>query len=168
MDFFFDNIIFFLAAAAGLVQWWKSTQEAKQEKLAEEQRREQIKRYLAEQEAGRTEVTAPRAAIPPPIPKSAPVAVVPEKKVGKPLANASGMKMHDELERQRAIADRLAEIEQRKRSEKTKMGGKGSEHQQYVSGPCIGVKSRLRNMKELRQAVVVKEILDSPVSLRQL
>ncbi len=174
MDFILDNIVWVIAAAAGLVQWWKSTQEAKAERqLAEEIRRRRLEvgtdDYEEEPQYPRP---GPRPAVPPPIPSqpSGPPAIpqvrkathsVPEG-IPAPFPNSS-----QELARQQTLADQVRELKKTKRARKTGgLLGSRSKPSPATGPPPSSLRGRLRNKRELRQAFVLKEILDKPVGLR--
>ncbi|MEP2775674.1 MAG: hypothetical protein ABJQ29_04345 [Luteolibacter sp.] len=164
MDFIFDNIIWFVMAAAGLVQWWKSTQEAKMEQAAEEARRREARDY--EEFIEEAEMRLPKAAVPPPLPAGG-AAQAPELRRSNKRAVADAPPLPDmgsELERQALLAEQIREF---KRAKKTR--SPVFDHRKKVKPTTtgsIGVKARLGNRRELKDAFVLKEILEKPVGLR--
>ncbi len=172
MDFILDNIIWLLAAAAGIVQWWKSTQEAKAERaLAEEIRRRRMEEatdgYEEEPQYPRT---APRPAVPPPLPASGPPAIPPQRRAGRSVPEGIPVDFPEpsgELARQQALAEQVRELKKTKRNRE---GGGMRVTRPAVpqkAGPApSSLRARLSNKRELRQAFVLKEILDRPVGLR--
>lgn len=71
----------------------------------------------------------------------------------------------EELQRQRIMQERLTSIRKEKRSSASaKTAGKKTAVPTTLVSPSI--KARLRNRKELRRAIIMREILDPPVGLR--
>lgn len=185
MDFIFDNLIFLIAAAAGLVQWWKSTQEAKAERRVEEERKRAMLEEMAKHGGGAAMQKERGAEVPPPLPgtgtpgRSAPVpppypgrhqeARVPERLViiGAEAPGAD-LNLNPELERQEALARKLSEMKRVRRAGPPAgvTWGKPAVAGDAGAVASGGVGGRLRNRAELRRAIVMKEILERPVSLR--
>ena len=168
MDFIFENIIWFIAAAAGLVQWWKSTQEAKEEARRETHEHEydpgELEEFLEQAERAN-----PRPAVPPPLPMETTVAPpalrrsVPEApaRESNPYQGNAG-----ELERQAKLAEQMKLLKQSKKHrnlEDSPISNPGWKKPVETTGSLRG---RLQNRRELRQAFVLKEILEKPVGLR--
>ena len=172
MNFILDNIIWLLAAAAGIVQWWKSTQEAKAEReLAEEIRRRRLAEASDEyEEEPQYPRTGPRPAVPPPLPTSAPPVIPPQRRAARSVPEGIPVAFSDaseELARQQALAEQVREL---KKSKRNREGGGARISRPAVpqkAGPApSSLRARLSNKRELRQAFVLKEILDKPVGLR--
>lgn len=179
MDFIFDNIFIIILAASGLVQWWKSTQEAKKER--ENQRYpeaydpEELEEFL-----GQAERRHARPAVPPPLPTAGESQVMPgvernrvptlKRSQSIPEAKAFTRAPHyqqeheEELARQAALAEQLSGLKKVKKKQEPVLGNS----RKKTTKPFVGgsLRDRLSNRRELRQAIVLKEILDKPIGLR--
>ena len=94
-----------------------------------------------------------RPAVPPPLPPSMP------RPVAQFIPSEEG-----ELNRQRAMEERLRALRKEKTTAKsTRTARKAAQPPPMVS-PSI--KARLRDRRELRRAIIMREILDPPVGLR--
>ncbi len=169
MDFIFDNIIWFIAAAAGLVQWWKATQEAKEEARRETHEHEYDPAEL-EEFLEQAERTHPRPAVPPPLPQAAPVpASAPtmrrRSQEAPPLEFQPMEGVSTELERQAKLAEQLKQAKRQRSLDQAPVSA--SRRKKPVTAESAGtLRGRLQNRRELRQAFVLKEILEKPVGLR--
>lgn len=172
MDFIFDNIIWFVAAAAGLVQWWKSTQDAKAEQKAAEERQREMESY--EEFVEDVESSLPKAAVPPPLPAGGGEPMpgmgrspVPDlrRRERREVAEAAPLpEMNSELERQAALAEQIRELKRAKNASRPAFNNR--KQKKVETGGGGGLKARLRNGRELKDAIVLKEILEKPVGLR--
>jgi hypothetical protein len=180
MDFIFDNIYIIAVAAAGLVQWWKSTQDAKKERenpyRPEEYQPQNYEELLEEAERRYS-----RPAVPPPLPPSGPppqpsfernpaptllkkLQASPPSRQNVLQAAQQASAVEAELARQAAIADQLRALkESKKRKTEAAEAAKRVAETAAFSG---SVRDRLKNPVEIRNAFVLKEILDKPISLR--
>ncbi|MGJ8644609.1 MAG: hypothetical protein ACSHX9_14460 [Luteolibacter sp.] len=172
MDFIFDNIIWFVMAAAGIVQWWKSTQEAKQverEQEGRQQERENYEEFIEEAES-----RIPNAAVPPPLPagggdpmpgvERSPVPDL-RRRGKREVAEASPItEMNSELARQAALAEQISELKRAKKDSRPNFDIQKKKKTETSGG--LGLKARLKNGQELKDAFVLKEILEKPVGLR--
>ncbi len=182
MDFIFDNIYIIAVAAAGLAQWWKSTQEAKKERentyRPEEYHPENYEEFLDQAERRHA-----RPAVPPPLPPSGPPPQPsferntppplkkqqPAASVGTTVFNAAQQvaAVEAELLRQAAIADQIRELKESKKKKSEATQAANREKAAAASAGFSGsVRDRLKNPLEIRNAFVLKEILDKPISLR--
>ena len=186
MDFIFDNIIILIIAASGLARWWKATQDAKKERenpveFESESKFESEYQYDAEEleefieQAERRQA---RAAVPPPLPVGQHQAEVkpslppvlqrsrkPEIEEFDPFSEADDHEK--ELARQAALAKRLSGLKEARKAREAPQDIRSSGPKKpRVKTPIGGLRSRLRSRQELRQAIVIKEILDKPVGLR--
>lgn len=171
MDFFLDNIFVIILLFVGAIsQWLKARSEARQNQDPsydpadlEEMMQEAERRYS-------------RPAVPPPLPPNAfpqapgsviePAPVLRRKsREAEPAPTA--FDTASELARQQQLAQKLKEMKRTRGAREIS----DSLLPQIRSGrdvsPTTGVslKSRLGNRKELRQAYVLKEILEKPVGL---
>lgn len=170
MDFIFDNIILFVMAAAGLVQWWRSTQEAKAEEKEQEANRREAQSY--EEFAEEVERSIPRPAVPPPLPGEGARPMPGVERSPVPDLRRSGRKveapplpeMSGELQRQEAIAEQLRDLRRAKKDSRPAFENRRKAKVESSGG--IGLKARLKNKRELKDAFVLKEILEKPLGLR--
>lgn len=167
MDFIFDNIYWLVIAAAGIVQWWKSTKEAKAAK--EEERGnardftpEELEEFFEEVEQAHS-----RPAVPPPLPQAAPAPVLrrnasePPPLEFDPYEGISG-----ELDRQAKLAEQVNQLKQAKRPRKREEAPTATSRRKKPVESTGSLRGRLQNRRELRQAFVLKEILEKPIGLR--
>lgn len=161
MDFILENIYWLVFAAAGLVQWWKSTKEAKE---AEEEARRNPPEPVSEEWIEDGEWVNPRPAVPPPLPRAAPPPALRRNLAQEPpvVPVNSG-----ELERQAKLAEQMRLLKQvrRGRSREEAPFPRESANESPVEA-AVSLRGRLRNRREIRQAFVLKEILDKPIGLR--
>lgn len=173
MDFIFDNLIILIIVASGLVKWWTDTQAAKKARENPQHGQEYDPQELEDfvEEAERRH---PRPAVPPPLPipqsgplpgvDRSPVPNLKRKSFERPtFATPNGVE--DELARQALLAEQLKGLKLAKRS-RTVNPAFGEQKQKITAAPTGRVRSRLANRRELRQAFVLKEILEKPISLR--
>lgn len=170
MDFILDNIFIIILLFVGAVsQWLKARGESRQGQDAgvdPAELEEMIEQ--AERRQARPAVPPPlaRTSAPPPLPGSGRSAV-PElhrkSREAGPAFDIAG-----ELARQQALAEKVKELKQArsamKSGESLLFGKKAVISEPRPEG--LGLKARLRDRMELRQAFVLKEILEKPVALR--
>lgn len=165
MDFIFENIYWLVIAAAGIVQWWKSTQEAKEEarRNAHDYDPDELEEFLEEAERAH-----PRPAVPPPLPQAAPVpapalrrSAEPPPLEFNPYEGVSG-----ELERQAKLAEQVKQLKQAKRQRSMEEVPTSTSKRKRSVESTGSLRSRLNNRRELKQAFVLKEILEKPIGLR--
>ncbi len=190
MDFIIDNIYLLVLAAAGLAQWWKATQDAKKERENPQPPEDfdpegfdpgELEEFIeeAERRQARAAVPPPVPSVPPPLPSGergpmpgverSPVPALKRKNAeprSQTFTNAPGL--DDELARQAALAEQLrglkhARIARPARIARLARGAEDSEKPVFAGG---SLRSRLGSRRELRQAFVLKEILEKPVGLR--
>lgn len=172
MDFILDNIVFILFGVGALVQWLKSTKEAKQEQTSQETQQREYESY--EEFVEEVERSIPRAAVPPPLPAGGAGPMPGVERSPVPNLRKSGQRelseapplsaMNSELERQAALAEQLRELKRAKKVSMPAFENRKKEKSETIGG--IGLKARLRTRRELRDAFVLKEILEKPVGLR--
>ncbi|WP_411827133.1 hypothetical protein [Luteolibacter sp. AS25] len=164
IDFISDNIYILLILAGVVAQWVKSQKEAREQRQFEEARR----RALAEQAVeeyefeGGIDLLEPqyprREAIPPPLPSALP---------DKTLIPPSVEDFSSELARQQRLLEQVSEL---KRSKKEKRNAPlppaHSYDRQAKPVSKRSITRRLNSRSELRQAIVLKEVLDKPLALR--
>lgn len=188
MDFIFDNIYILLIVAGGIASWIKNQREAKEEREQEEHRR----RAMAEQAKQKSESESdfefeeknnpPKAqyprqasapAVPPPIPRSAPAHIPTPAPTPAPRLRKAGttpVEVPDfsaEIARQQSLLEQLKEVKKAK-PERREAPARPTYSYSEKAKPVTtrGVISRLKNRSEIRQAIVLKEILDKPLGLR--
>ncbi len=175
MDFFLDNIFIIILLFVGAIsQWLKSRGEAAQgqdpgydpadfEEMIEEAERRQS-----------------RPAVPPPLPApsfprpqqggaAAPAPVLrrsQQREAARPAVPAYDSAA--ELARQEEIAEKIRELKRAKGARETADQAIPRVRPAGASGltAATSLHARLRNRYELRQAIVIKEILEKPISLR--
>lgn len=183
IDFLFENIYILIVIAAGVAQWLKSTQEAKKERENADPyesefdySEEALEEFLEDAERAH-----PRPAVPPPIPAGQSR----EKKIAPPpmlqrsrqaerqesreekLDAFSMPDGHDkELARQEALAERLSGLKQARKAREAPVDIRAFGKKRKTKVPVGKLRNRLRSRQELRQAMVLKEILSKPVGLR--
>ena len=170
MDFIIDNIYLLILAAAGIAQWLKATQEAKKERENPQPKEDEFSLEELEEFIGQAERHHP---VPPPLPTNdggpmpgverSPVPNL--KKTNGPPSIAEMSRDEGELARQEAIATQLKGLRQAKQARVAKLSTDKKEKGGSASRPGT-LRSRLGNRRELRQAIVLREILDKPVGLR--
>jgi hypothetical protein len=172
VDFFFDNIFVIILLFVGAIsQWLKARSEARQNQDPgydpadlEEMMQEAERRHS-------------RPAVPPPLPPN----VFPQP-AGSVIAPAPALRRKPreaepapaafdtatELARQQQLADKLKEMKRTRGAREISDSLLPQKRPVGDVSPAAGVslKSRLGNRRELRQAFVLKEILEKPVGLR--
>lgn len=164
MDFIFDNIYWLVIAAAGIVQWWKSTQEAKEEarRNAEGYRPDEIEEMVAQAERAH-----PRPAVPPPIPQAAPAPALRRRGQEVPVREFNPYQANSgELERQAKLAEQMKLLKQAKKQRSLDESPVSASRRKKPVESTGSLRGRLQNRRELRQAFVLKEILEKPLGLR--
>lgn len=185
MEFIIDNIYLLVLAAAGIAQWWKATQDAKKERENPQPPEEfdpgELEEFIeeAERRQARQAVPPPVPSVPPPLPSGergpmpgverSPVPALKRKGAATELqtfTNAPGL--DEELDRQAALAEQLQGLKQARKARPARIarlarGAEDSDKPVFAGG---SLRSRLGNRRELRQAFVLKEVLEKPVGLR--
>jgi hypothetical protein len=168
MDFISEYFYVIILIVGAIAQWMKSRSESGEKRTEAEDLEEMIER--AERRQSRPAVPPPlaRSSAPPPLPASghSPTPELHKKSRGvAPAFDISG-----ELARQQALAEQLKVMKQAKAA---KMAGEpllsvkeSARSAARSAGLGLGLRDRLRNRSELRQAFVLKEIIEKPVALR--
>ncbi len=172
MDFFFDNIFIIILLFVGAIsQWLKARGEARQN---QDPGYDPADLEEMMQDAERRQS---RPAVPPPLPPNtfpqspgsmiAPTPALRRKsREAEPAPTA--FDTSSELARQQQLADKLKEMKRtrgaREMSDSLLPRKRSLADVSTVSG--VSLKSRLRSREELRQAFLLKEILEKPVALR--
>jgi hypothetical protein len=179
MNFILDNLFIIIIAASGLVQWWRSTQEAKRERENPSGGEEYCPQHL-EEFLEQAERRLSRPAVPPPLPMVGGLPPqpsfdrnpAPALKKSRPTSEAKAFVMaphyaeealEAELARQALIAEQLSGIKQARKKQAPMQTTQRDKAPAVASG---SLRDRLKNRLEIRQAFVLKEILDKPVGLR--
>ncbi len=171
MDFFFDNIFIIILLFVGAIsQWLKARGEARQNQDPgydpadlEEMMQEAERRHS-------------RPAVPPPLPPNAfpqpPGSVIAPapalRRKSREPETAPAFDTSSELARQQQLADKLKEMKRTRGARQVNEGLLPKKRSLADVGTAsVGsLKSRLRSREELRQAFVLKEILEKPIALR--
>ncbi len=174
MDFISEYIYVVILIVGAIAQWLKSRSEKAENERVEQTIRERQAQQM-EEAANAPHANSPRPAVPPPLP-SAPLpgverSPVPQlRKMGStPPPVPGGLDgvlalQHAEMERQQAIVDRVNEFKLAKKSNPMEIVPK---RKPSASRATVGtIASRLGSHRELRQAFVLKEILEKPIGLR--
>ena len=176
MDFIFDNLIILIIIASGIVKWMISTKEAKEERENQPPPIEYDEQELEEfiEQAERRQA---RAAVPPPLPmgESQPLpgverSPVPDlkRKSSEPPPVVVATDIEDELARQASLAEQLKGLKQAKQAPTARIARLATDVRKKPGSSSApgSLRSRLSSSRELRQAFVVKEILEKPIGLR--
>ncbi|MFK7849484.1 MAG: hypothetical protein AB8D78_00775 [Akkermansiaceae bacterium] len=172
LDFIFENLIIFIIIAGGIAKWVEATREAKRAREnpppVENFEVESLEEFI--QQAERRH---PVPAVPPPLPPStsqpmpsvehAPVPELRRDAMESPQEMVEE-KFDYELARQADLAEQLAGLKQARVARVAKPRPSDRRKRAIVHGGSI--RSRLRNRSELRNAIVLKELLEKPVGLR--
>lgn len=173
IDLIIDNLFILIIVASGLVKWWTDTQEAKRARENPQQGQEFDPEELEDlfEEAERRHS---RPAVPPPLPTSqsgplpgvdrSPVPNLKRKTTeSSTFVPTSGVEA--ELARQALLAEQLKGLKLAKQAgDSTPVFGQ--QRKKVTAAPTGSLRSRLANRRELRQAFVLKEILEKPIGLR--
>lgn len=164
MDWIFEHFQIFILIALGVGSVLKSMWEAKAKQKQESEQEYDPGDVFVPDEDDRepTMPTVPppltRQAVPPPLQQSGYYDAV-------ALETAQALKHQQELaERMRQIRETRATITGGAFATRARISAKGTA-ETFAKVPT-GVRSRLRDPHEVRRAVVMREILDPPVSLR--
>lgn len=189
MDFIFDNIYILLIVAGGIASWIKNQRDAKEEREQEEHRRramaERAKQtsesesdFEFEEQNNPPKAQYPRQAsapaVPPPIPRSTTPTHTPapsttlaprlRKAVTTPVEVPD---FSAEIARQQNLLEQLKEVKKAKPERREAPARPTYSYSEKVKPVTTkGVISRLKSRSEIRQAIVLKEILDKPLGLR--
>ena len=161
MDFVLDNIYWLVIVAAGLVQWWKATQEAKAE------RQREAEEYNPADMGEMPGRNSPRPAIPPPLPQAAPAPALRRSAPEPPPfeTNPYGT-LPGELERQTQLAEQIKLLKRAKRQRSPEETPTVTSRRRNPVESSGTLRGRLGNRRELRQAFILKEVLEKPLGLR--
>jgi hypothetical protein len=174
MDIITDNIVLIIFLIVGaIVQWLKARGESQQQGQDPGYDPADIEEMIEDAERRRS-----RPAVPPPLPPAGfphPAGTVvapapapsPRRKSREPEA-APAFDTSSELARQQDIADKLKEMKRTRGAREISDSLLPRKRSAGDPVPATGftLKSRLGNRRELRQAFVLKEILEKPVGLR--
>lgn len=149
MDFILENIKIFIFLGAGALWVIGKISENRKKRQAEEPWVE-----IEEDEIPEYSHRPKRPNVPPPLPQ-----------VGRSLVVPAD---DHELSRQQALQERLAQLKR----ERTAVAKSAQQTKKFLSPNAellvspSSMKARLKDPRELRKAIIMREILDPPVSLR--
>jgi hypothetical protein len=168
MDFFLDNIFIIILLLVGAIsQWLKSRGEARQEHDHPGYDPADIEEMIEEAERRQS-----RPAVPPPLPSrgnmAAPAPPLRRKTRDAAPAFTASIDNSSELARQHDIAEKIKEL---KRTRGARQFNESLIPRKRKAGTATpagsdSLKARLGNRRQLRQAFVLKEILEKPIGLR--
>ena len=181
MDFIFDNFYVIAIAVIAIVSWFKKRSEAKYNEEEERRVREEMIRGLEEMSQ---HSSSPRPiqhpVMPaPPMPKAhsqrPPAPPLPQTHVSQPAHAVVQPQENFELIHQRDIQERFAEAKrvnqlakdqanQSKRNRSSKDGDYGNKAPS-LSTAQKGLRGILSDRKDIRRAMVLREVLGPPVAL---
>lgn len=176
MDIITDNIVLILFLIVGaIVQWLKARGESREQGQDPGYDPADIEEMIEEAERRRS-----RPAVPPPLPPAAfphpagtvvapaPAPALRRKSREPEAAPAAAFDTTAELARQQEIADKLKEMKRTRGAREINDSVLTRKRPAGDPVPATGftLKFRLGNRRELRQAFVLKEILEKPVGLR--
>lgn len=160
MDIILDNIVLILFVIGGAIaQWIKARAEAGQNQDTGYNPTD-FEEMMEEEERRRS-----RPAVPPCCP-AASLPSVTRRNVREP--EPSAYDVSSELARQQQIAEKLKEAKRTRGAREMSESLNPKQHatSDRLSASGSSLKSRLGNRRELREALVLKEILEKPVGLR--
>jgi hypothetical protein len=169
MDIILDNIFLIILLLVGAIsQWLKARADAKQGQEPGYDPAE------LEEMFGEVERRQSRPAVPPPLPPAFPV---PQGSTAAPVPNlrrasreapfaAAAFDTSSELARQEQIAEQLKELKRTRGARETSDALIPRNRGRGAASVGSSLKSRLGNRNELRQAFVLKEILEKPIAMR--
>lgn len=171
MDIILDNIFLIILLLVGAVsQWLKARGEAQQEQPPHYDPTE-LEEMIEEEERRRS-----RPAVPPPLPPAAfpqpsgnMTAPAPSLRRKSREPEPATFDTSSELARQQELAEKLREMKRTRGARQFNESLIPRRNKLATAGPAVaatGLKARLANRVELRQAFVLKEILEKPVGLR--
>lgn len=167
MEWILDNFQIVIALAAAVAYWLNNLRQPKEEERRDAGQEPREDYFGPDFDFGQPEEETRQAPVPPPLvrPFAAAPAIAPP-----PLPTAA----EAELERQQQMMDRLKLLrEARDRAPdgaaatKARVAAKRTAPGAATAPAMPGLRSRLRSGPALRQAIVEKEILGPPVSLRR-
>ena len=171
MDIIGEYFYVIILIIGALAQWMKSRSESKAE--AEEMRKRQERggeEYYDPEEI--EEWSAPRPAVPPPLP-AAEIAPAPShRRSGSTPPPVSATNIESELQRQAALAEQMRLLKESRKPAKRDGASAAKERSGHgrvreMDLPAgASLRQRLGNNRELKNAFVLKEILEKPVGLR--
>jgi hypothetical protein len=161
MDIILDNIVLILFVIGGAIaQWIKARAEAGQNQDTGYEPTD-FEEMMEEEERRRS-----RPAVPPPLSPAASLPSVTRRNVREP--EPSAYDVSSELARQQQIAEKLKEAKRTRGAREISESLNPKQHatSDRLSASGSSLKSRLGNRRELREVLVLKEILEKPVGLR--
>jgi hypothetical protein len=162
MDWIFDNFQIVFLVLLALASWLKSRNDAKNAEREEtQQETETFDRgdYDWEQE--------PEPATPPPLVRTSVPPAMPMAAFEASQEAAAALKHQQDLaERLRQIRETKATTTGGASATRVRVAASKSNAKVAVSSAPISLRARLRDKSELRRALVMREILDAPVSQR--
>jgi hypothetical protein len=184
MDWVLDNLNVIVFLAAGVAYWLNSMRQAKEE--ARQQREaEQLEDFREETYTPppHTEVFLPPPVVPPPLPgqpmvrppRGMPEAPPTLRRSPQPQVAMAQDAYEVELERQKALEERILSLRQnrekrsggaaatKRAAAKRNSPAPGGKPEIVQTG---GIRARLRDRSEARRAIVMREILGTPVGMR--
>jgi hypothetical protein len=172
MDIIRDNIFLIILLLVGAIsQWLKARGEARENQDPGYDPAE-IEEMIEEAERRHS-----RPAVPPPLPPNAfpqpPGSVVApapslRRKSREPVSASAAFDTSSELARQQELAEKLKEMKRTRgaRAMSESLQPRKQAAAMPGAGAGLSLKQRLGHRRELRQAFVLKEILEKPVGLR--
>jgi hypothetical protein len=173
MDWIFDNFQIVALIAFAFASWIKHRFDAKNAEREEEQSRRELETgetFGPEEDWEPENEARPTQSVPPPLMRQSPPPLM--REAPAPTNHMRQDEADAIMKRQQDLKDRLKLIKETKA--KTSGGAAATRNRvaasQTNAKPLLAVKSGLRsavrNPKEIRRAIVLKEILDPPMSLR--
>lgn len=184
MDWVFDNLNIIAFLAAGIAYWLNSMRQAKEEARQEREAAE-LEDYREEsyQPPPQAEVFLPPPATPPPLPgpplvrppRGAPELAPTLRRTPSQQLTMAQDAYQAELDRQKALEERLVSLRQSREKRgggashmKRALANRGAEQtigkSEALTSP--GIRARLRDRTEAKRAIVMREILGTPVGMR--
>jgi len=169
MEFISDYFYVIILIVGAIAQWMKSRSEAREQNDPRDEARD-LEEMIEREERRQSRPAVPpplaRPSTPPPLPASGPSPAPETRRRSREVAPA--FDTSGELARQQALAEKVREMKQarsaRKAGESLPSSRESARSATRATG--LGLRERLRDRKELRQAFVLKEILEKPIALR--
>jgi len=162
MDFILDNIFIIILLFVGAIsQWLKARGEAPPEPGPGYDPSE-LEEMIEEAERRHS-----RPAVPPPLPTQGSMAA-PAPSLRRKSSEPAGFDTSAELARQQELAEKVKELKRTRGARQFNESLIPRKRKAGSAAPVAdtGLKARLANRRELRQAFVLKEILEKPMGLR--
>jgi hypothetical protein len=169
MDFISEYFYVIILIVGAIAQWMKSRSESREEN-GRPNDAEDLEEMIGREERRQSRPAVPpplaRPLTPPPLPASGHSPAPELRRKSREVAPA--FDTSGELARQQALAEKVKVMKQaraaRKAGESLPSGKESAGSATRSAG--LGLRDRLRNRNELRQAFVLKEIIEKPVALR--